>query len=140
MFGNCVWAQLCSNHIINQNIYNFNQLFFFPQFKAHLTLDYNLQEPFSKDNYLLDDLIKDGEPYLTKSNNFHSLQQDYFMKSKPSKKLHISLAYKSGKEFTLKELDFLNSIKMDEFITKEDLKVHFWNCNSTNPGDWKLLE
>ena len=62
------------------------------------------------------------------------------MKSTPSKKLHISMAYKYGDKFTIKELDYLNYMKMDEFIKKEDLIVHFWNCNSTKPGDWKLLE
>ncbi len=140
MFGNCVWAQLNSNHNINQNIYNFNRLFHFPQFKAHLTLDYDLKEKFNRGNYVLDDLIKDGKPYLTSSDNFHSLQQDYFMKNTPSKKLHISMAYKFGSEFTYRELDYLNYMKMDEFIKKQDLRVHFWNCNSTNPGDWKFLE
>ena len=140
MFGNCVWAQLNSNHNINQNIYNFNRLFYFPQFKAHLTLDYDLKEKFNRENYVLDDLIKDGKPYLTSSDNFHSLQQDYFMKNTPSKKIHISMAYKFGSEFTYRELDYLNYMKMDEFIKKKDLRVHFWNCNSTNPGDWKFLE
>ena len=140
MFGNCVWAQLNSNHNINQNIYNFNRLFYFPQFKAHLTLDYDLKEKFNKENYILDDLIKDGKPYLTSNDNFHSLQQDYFMKNTPSKKIHISMAYKFGSEFTYRELDYLNYMKMDEFIKKQDLRVHFWNCNSANPGDWKFLE
>tara|TARA_B100000674_G_scaffold240467_1_gene197620 strand:- start:148 stop:570 length:423 start_codon:yes stop_codon:yes gene_type:complete len=140
MFGNCVWAQLSSNHNINQNIYNFNKLFYYPNFKAHLTLNYGLKKKFNRKDYKLDDLIKDGEPYLTKINNFYAFQQDYFMKNNPAKKLHITMAYKSGREFTFKELDFLKYIKMDEFIKKEDLKVHFWNCNSINPGDWKLLE
>ena len=140
MFGNCAWAQLNSNHNINQNIYNFNRLFHFPQFKAHLTLDYDLKEKFNRENYVLDDLIKDGKPYLTSSDNFHSLQQDYFMKNTPSKKLHISMAYKFGSEFTYRELDYLNYMKMDEFIKKKDLRLNFWNCNSTNPGDWKFLE
>ena len=140
MFGNCVWAQLSSNHSINHNIYNFNSLFHYPQFRAHLTLDYDLKKKFNKENYKLDDLIKDGKPYLTEHKKFHSLQQDYFMKRTPSKKLHISMAYKYGAKFTVKELDYLNYMKMDEFIKKEDLRVQFWNCNSTNPGDWKLLE
>ena len=52
MFGNCVWAQLSSTHFINQNIYNFTHLFHLPQFKAHLTLDYNLEKPFKKENYI----------------------------------------------------------------------------------------
>jgi hypothetical protein len=140
MFGNCVWAQLNSSHNINQNIYNFNRLFHLPQFKAHLTLDYDLKEKFNRKDYKLDDLIKDGKPYLINISNFHSLQQDYFMKNTPSKKLHISMAYKFGKTFTYKELDYLNYMKMDEFIKKQDLRVHFWNCNSTNPGEWKFLE
>ena len=52
------------------------------------------------------------------------------MKNNPGKKLHISMAYKFGKEFTYKEFDFLQSMKMDDFISKKDLEVHFWNCNS----------
>jgi hypothetical protein len=103
-------------------------------------LDYDLKEKFNRKDYKLDDLIKDGKPYLTSSDNFHSLQQDYFMKNTPSKKLHISLGYKFNSEFTYKELDYLNYMKMDEFIKKQDLRVHFWNCKSTNPGEWKFLE
>ena len=64
MFGNCEWSQLNSNHNVNQNIYNFNRLFHFPQFKAHLTLDYDLKEKFNRENYVLDDLIKDQNQML----------------------------------------------------------------------------
>ena len=98
MFGNCVWAELSSTHPINNNILNFTRLFNLPTFKAHLTLEYNLKEPFIRENYILDDLVIDGCPYLTCKDNFHAIQQDYFMKNNPSKKLHISLAYKNGKE------------------------------------------
>lgn len=139
MFGNCVWAQLSSTHFINQNIYNFTHLFHLPKFKSHFTLEYDLKKPFKKENYILDDLIIDGGPYLTNKNGFHAFQQDYFMKNNPSKKLHISMAYKLGKEFTYKEFDFLKSMRMDDFISKKDLEVHFWNCNSKNPEYWKMI-
>ena len=139
MFGNCVWAQLSSTHSINNNISNFTRLFYLPSFKAHLTLDYNIKEPFKKKKYEIDDLVKDGIPYITNKNGFHSFQQDYFMKNNPAKKLHISIAYKNGKEFTHKELEFLKYIKIDEQISKKDIQVHLWNCNSINPSSWKML-
>ena len=139
MFGNCVWAQLSSIHPINNNILNFTRLFHLPSFNAHLTLDYDLKTPFVKENYELDDLVIDGNPYITNKNNFYAIQQDYFMKNNPEKKLHISLAYKNGKEFTNKEIDFIKYMKMDDEISKKDLKVQFWNCNSRNPSLWKML-
>ena len=139
MFGDCVWAQLSSTHNINQNILNFTRLFNLPKFKAHLTLDYNLKLPFNKEKYEIDDLVIDGLPYQTCKNNFYSIQQDYFMKNNPTKKLHISIGYKYGKEFTYKELDFLESIKMDDKISKKDIQLHLWNCNSINPENWKLI-
>lgn len=55
-----VWSQLSSTHPINQQILNFCRLFNQPLFKAHLTLEYDLKEPFDKTKYKLDDLIKDG--------------------------------------------------------------------------------
>ena len=139
MFGNCVWAQLSSTHNINQNIFILTNLFNLPKFKAHLTLDYNLKKPFKKENYILDDFLIDGLPYITEKNGFHAIQQDYFMKNNPTKKLHISLAYKIRKEFTYKEFDFISLLKMDEEIKKEDIEVHFWNCNSINPENWKII-
>jgi hypothetical protein len=139
MFGNCVWAELSSTHPINNNILNFTRLFNLSSFKAHLTLEYDLKKPFVKDNYELDDLVIDGYPYLTCKDKFYAIQQDYFMKNDPTKKLHISLAYKNGKEFTYKEQDFIRYMKMDGEISKKDIQVHLWNCNSINPSSWKML-
>ena len=28
---------------------------------------------------------------------------------------------------------------MDDFISKKDLEVHFWNCNSKKSEDWKMI-
>ena len=139
MFGNCVWAELSSTHPINNNILNFKRLFNLQTFKSHITLEYDLKEPFIRDNYILDDLVIDGCPYLTCKDNFHAIQQDYFMKNNPLKKLHISLAYKNGKEFTIKERDFINYMKMDNEISKKNIKVNLWNCNSRNPNLWKMI-
>ena len=139
MFGDCVWAQLNSTHNINQNILNFTRLFNLPKFKAHLTLDYNLKTPFNKEKYEIDDLIIDGLPYQTCKNNFYAIQQDYFMKNNPATKLHISLGYRYGKEFTHKEIDFVESMKLEEIISKKDIQVHLWNCNSFNPENWRLI-
>ena len=139
MFGNCVWAQLYSNHPINQIIYDYTKLFNLPYYKGHLTLEYNLKEPFIKDKYVVEDLFIDGFPYLTLNNGFYSIQQDYRMKKDKVNKLHISMAYKIDKPFTDRELNLYEIVKMPPIIKKEDLDVHLWDCNSKNPEKWKLI-
>jgi len=59
MFGYCVWLQLCSTHNLNNVIKQFYTFFNTEKYLAHATLDYNINN-FSKDNYIIDDLIKDG--------------------------------------------------------------------------------
>lgn len=140
MFGDCVWAQLSSTHPINQQILNFCRLFNQPLFKAHLTLEYDLKEPFDKNKYTVDDFVRDGVPYKTELKKFYAIQQDYYMKNNPSQKLHISLAYKNLKPFNHREEDFLLYLKLDEVISKKDIEVHLWNCNSRNPEEWKLIK
>ena len=139
MFGNCVWLQLSSTNNLNQNILNFSRLFGTPNFKAHITLEYNIKQPFDKNKYKIDDVIVDGYPYFTNKNGFFSCQQNYFFKDEPKKIYHISLAYKVDKEFTYQEIEFLRTIKIDEFISKKEFEIHLWNCNSKNPNLWKMI-
>ena len=137
MFGNCVWYQLKSTHNLNQVIYNFHQLFGNELYCAHFTADYNV---FEMKDYPIDSFVKSGGIYKTCQNGFYALQQDYFMKNKPSKLFHVSLAYKNNKDFTDREIRFIESCHIDEVIDKKDIQLSFWNCNSRNPKDWKLLK
>ena len=137
MFGNCVWYQLKSTHNLNQIIYNFHKLFGSDLYGAHLTADYNVLE--MKD-YPIDSFVKNGRIYKTSQDGFYALQQDYFMQNRPSKLFHVSLAYKNGKDFTDREINFIESCHIDEVINKEDIQLSYWNCNSKNPRDWKLLK
>ena len=139
MFGYCVWLQLCSTHNLNNIIKDFHTFFNTEKYLAHVTVDYNINK-FSKDNYIVDDLIKDGEIYFTENNNFFSAQQDFFFKSNPIKLLHISLAYKVNKPFTEGEKLYLKSLKIDEEIKKKDLQINLWNCDSKYTQNWKLVE
>ena len=135
MFGNCLWLQLSSTHNINQIIYNFHQLFGTQQHKAHITLEYNTHLP---KKYELYDFIKKGSVYKTLEDGFYALQQDYISDGFPEKKFHISLAYKD-KDFTFQEMYFINSCDIPDFISKNDLSIHLWDCNSKFPNDWKFI-
>lgn len=139
MFGYCVWLQLCSSHNINNIIKDFYTFFNTEKYLAHVTLDYNINK-FIKDNYIIDDLIKDGEIYFRENNDFFSAQQDYFFKSNPIKLFHISLAYKVNKPFTEKEKKILQSLKLDKEIKKKDLQINIWNCDSKHTKNWKLVK
>lgn len=139
MFGNCVWLQLNSTHNLNQNIINFSKLFYYPIYKAHVTLEYDYKKKFKKKDFKIDNLIRDGEPNITNNNGFYAFEQNYYFENEPSKMFHISLAYKNNKTFTNTELFYLKSIKIDEKIDKKDLEIHLWNCNSKNPKDWKMI-
>lgn len=135
MFGNCLWLELSSTHNINQIIYNFHQLFGTQLYKPHMTLEYNTHSP---KKYELYDFKKKGVVYKTCNNGFYSLQQDYISEGFPERIFHISLAYKD-KDFTFREIDFINSCAIPDFISKDDLTIHLWNCNSKYPKDWKLI-
>tara|TARA_Y100001980_G_C14543648_1_gene322462 strand:- start:76 stop:504 length:429 start_codon:yes stop_codon:yes gene_type:complete len=139
MFGYCVWLQVSSTHNLNNIIKQFYTFFNTEKYIAHVTLDYNINK-FIKDNYKVDDLIKDGEIYFTENNNFFSVQQDFFFKNNPSKLFHISLAYKVDKPFTEIEKKYLKSLKIDEEIKKKDLKINLWKCDSKYTKNWKLVK
>ncbi len=141
MFGNCVWLQLNSTHNMNKIIFNFSELFMTHKFIGHFTLDYNIEKQhFNKKNYIINNLVKDGELYETENNGFFAVQQDYITDQYPFKKYHLSLAYKLDKPFNLKERDFIYSIKLDDEIKKEDVQIRLWNCNSKNPKNWKFIK
>jgi hypothetical protein len=135
MFGNCLWLQLSSTHNINQIIYNFHKLFGTQQHKAHITIEYDTHFPQDYEKY---NFYKTGEIYKTCEDGFYAVQQDYVSDGFPNKTFHISLAYKD-KDFTFQEMYFINSCDIPDFISKNDLSIHLWDCNSKFPNDWKFI-
>jgi hypothetical protein len=37
------------------------------------------------------------------------------------------------------EMYFINSCDIPDFISKNDLSIHLWDCDSKFPNDWKLI-
>ena len=140
MFGHCVWYQLSSTNSLNSIIKNYCQLFEYDLFKAHMTLEYNVGDTIDKTKYKKYNFIKQGNVYKTYDSGLYSLQQDYISEELPKRIYHVSLAYKQNKDFTIKETEFINSMKLPDNIKKEDLIIHLWNCDSIYPKDWKLIK
>mgnify|MGYP001217002793 CR=1 FL=1 len=140
MYGNCTWYQLSSTHSLNSIINNFCQLFGYNQFNAHMTIEYNVDDKIDTTKYSKYNFVKHNNIYKTLENNIYCIQQDYITEEIPKKIYHISLAYKQNSDFTIRETEFLNSMKLPDRIKKEEITIHLWNCNSANPKKWKLIK
>lgn len=136
MFGKCMWYQLKTTHNLNQIIYNFHILFGTDLYAAHLTAGYNV---YSFKEYPINSFKKTGGIYRTCTDGFYALQQDYIMEGVTDKIFHVSLAYKVGHDFTEREMRFINSCTIDEYLDKKDIQLKLWDCNSKYPRDWKVL-
>ena len=116
MFGKCVWYQLKSTHNLNQVIYNFHQLFGSELYCAHLTADYNV---FEMKDYPIDSFVKSGRIYKTCQNGFYALQQDYFMKNKPSNYFTFLLLIKITKTLLIERYDLLKVVILMKLLTSQ---------------------
>jgi len=143
MFGKCVWYQIADTHKTNIIVKNFCEKFNFSFYFAHMTADYDIKKDFCKSEYEMaegDYFVSSGKPHQREHNGFYSIEQEYYLKSTPKKKYHVSLAYKNDIEFTKDELDFIYKAEIPEVIEKKDIKIRLWNCNSRDPKHWKLFE
>jgi hypothetical protein len=140
MFGFCIWAELIPSHIF----YTINRLLASKSnsqiHNPHITLDYDvkLKNQNILNNYKACKLTKIGEVYQTNTDNFYSLQQDYFNLSIDNdiKLYHISLAYKVDYPFTEQDINFANTLDIPAIIYPDEFEISLWNCDSVYTQRW----
>lgn len=143
MFGYCIWLKLNKDHLYNKIINNLSIKLNLKYFEGHLTEKYNLNIMEAKkyyNNNTFDNFIftPKNKVYSTINNNFYSLQLD-FSNNVNEKIYHISLAYRTDRAFTDKEIEISNNIKYSEIIKNNDFTINIYDCDSINTENWKMI-
>tara|TARA_B100000214_G_C23932168_1_gene611321 strand:- start:1016 stop:1465 length:450 start_codon:yes stop_codon:yes gene_type:complete len=147
MFKYCVWYSLKPQHIIHKQISLYAKAFGTASFPAHITirhtLEYEEAERVFKHFKMMNNLYSfspSGKPKMTYAkiddNDFYSIEQPVCINDVGVKDLHLSLAYRIGKEFSPAELAIVSEIPS---IKKEDIYISLADCSSDDPQQWNIL-
>ena len=113
---NGLWIKDEIDNKINIIVKNFCEKFNFSFYLAHMTADYDIKKDFCKSKYEIvegDYFVLYGKPHQIEQNGFYSLEQDYYLKSNPEKKYHVSAIGNAM-------LDVVCEVS-DDFLKKEDI-------------------
>ncbi len=68
--------------------------------------------------------------------DFYAIEQAVRINDVGVKDLHLSLAYRIGKEFSPAEMAIVSEIPS---IKKEDIRIALADCSSDDPQQWNIL-
>lgn len=147
MFKHCVWYSLNKNHIINKQIALYAKTFKTSSFLAHITIRHSLDPEEGHrvyDHFKNMDNIYSFSPYdkpkmshmRIDDKDFYAIEQPVRINDIGVKGLHLSLAYRIGKEFSPTEIAIVSKIPV---IEKEDIQIALADCSSDDPEQWKII-
>ena len=147
MFKYCVWYSLKPQHIIHKQIFLYAKAFKTSPFPAHITirdtLEYEEADRVFRHFKEMDNTYSFspyGKPKMTcakiDNKDFYAIEQSVRINDVGVKGLHLSLAYRIGKEFSPAELAIVSEIPS---IKKEDIYIVLADCSSDDPQQWNIL-
>lgn len=147
MFKYCVWYSLKPQHIIHKQISLYAKAFKTASFPAHITirhtLEYEEADRVFRHFKEMDNIYSfspTGKPKMSYAKiddkDFYAIEQAVSINDIGVNGLHLSLAYRIGKEFSPAELAIVSEIPR---IKKEDIDIALADCSSEDPQQWNIL-
>lgn len=147
MFKYCVWYFIHKKHIINKQIALYAKTFKTRPFFAHITIRHSLDfyearkiySQYKNENHNC--CFKPfGSPKMSHAKidnkDFYAIEQPVLINGNVVKGMHLSLAYRIGKEFSPAEIAIISDIPE---IYSKDIEISLVDCSSTRPNEWCIL-